>query len=177
MPYFPVIAPRLGFVVRYRRTSFTNRLNVFAISWRRHGQQLGRMPAPRPSRIQAAGALHRVVPHSRAVEWRRREVGAGGRTGTLPAISVDVYDSMANIEFNKDEKAILVRKLQGYFSEELQQKIGQFDAEFLLDFIGKEIGAYYYNHGLYDAQAALSARMEDLQDAIYQLEQRTEFRR
>jgi len=84
---------------------------------------------------------------------------------------------MANIEFNKDEKAILVRKLQGYFSEELQQKIGQFDAEFLLDFIGKEIGAYYYNHGLYDAQAVLSARMEDLQDAIYQLEQRTEFRR
>lgn len=32
MPYFPVIAPRLGFVVLYRRTSFTNRLNVFAIS-------------------------------------------------------------------------------------------------------------------------------------------------
>lgn len=84
---------------------------------------------------------------------------------------------MPSIEFNKDEKAILVRKLQGYFSDELQQKIGQFDAEFLLDFIGNEIGAYYYNRGLYDAQAALSARLEDLQDAIYQLEQRTEFRR
>lgn len=84
---------------------------------------------------------------------------------------------MPSIEFNKDEKAILVRKLQGYFSDELQQKIGQFDAEFLLDFIGNEIGAYYYNRGLHDAQAALSARLEDLQDAIYQLEQRTEFRR
>lgn len=84
---------------------------------------------------------------------------------------------MQGIDFNKDEKAILVRKLQGYFSDELQQKIGQFDAEFLLDFIGREIGAYYYNRGLYDAQAALNARMEDLQDTIYQLEQRTDLRR
>jgi len=84
---------------------------------------------------------------------------------------------VAEIVFSKEEKAILVHKLQGYLAEELQHSIGQFDAEFLLDFIGNEIGAYYYNRGLQDAQAALAARMEDLQDAIYQLEQRTEFGR
>lgn len=84
---------------------------------------------------------------------------------------------MSDIEFNKEEKAILARKLQGYFAEELQHKLGQFDAEFLLDFIGSEIGAYYYNRGLYDAQAALAARLEDLQDAIFQLEKHTDFRR
>ena len=84
---------------------------------------------------------------------------------------------MATIEFSKDEKAILVRKLQLYFSEELKQQIGQFDAEFLLDFISQELGAYYYNHGLYDAQAALSAKLDDIQDAIYQLEQHTDFKK
>jgi len=84
---------------------------------------------------------------------------------------------MATIKFSKDEKAILVQKLQVYFSEELEQKIGQFDAEFLLDFISQELGAYYYNHGLHDAQAALSAKLDDIQDAIYQLEQHTDFKK
>ncbi len=84
---------------------------------------------------------------------------------------------MSTITFNNEEKAILVRKLQLYFQEELRQQIGQFDAEFLLDFISGELGAYYYNRGLYDAQAALAAKLEDVQDAIFQLERPTDFKR
>ena len=86
-------------------------------------------------------------------------------------------DIMPTIDFSKDEKAILVRKVQLYFSEELKQQIGQFDAEFLLDFVSQELGAYYYNRGLYDAQAALVAKLDDVQDAIYQLEQHTDFKK
>jgi uncharacterized protein (DUF2164 family) len=86
-------------------------------------------------------------------------------------------DVMAMIEFSKDEKAFIVRKLQIYFNEELKQELGRFDAEFLLDFIGEEIGAYFYNRGLLDAQAILSSKLDDLGDAIYQLERPTEFRR
>ena len=84
---------------------------------------------------------------------------------------------MPQITFSKDEKALIVRTMQLYFSEELQQEIGQFDAEFLLDFVSRELGAYYYNRGLSDAQVALGAKLDDLQDAIQQLEQRTDFRR
>lgn len=84
---------------------------------------------------------------------------------------------MSTITFGKEEKAILVRKLQFYFQEELRQQIGQFDAEFLLDFISGELGTYYYNRGLYDAQAALAAKLEDVQDAIFQLERPTDFKR
>ncbi|HZV37853.1 MAG TPA: DUF2164 domain-containing protein [Pseudoxanthomonas sp.] len=84
---------------------------------------------------------------------------------------------MSTITFGKEEKAILVRKLQLYFQEKLRQQIGQFDAEFLLDFISGELGAYYYNRGLYDAQAALAAKLEDVQDAIFQLERPTDFKR
>lgn len=84
---------------------------------------------------------------------------------------------MTNITFSKEEKALIVRKIKLYFSEELKQEIGQFDAEFLLDFFSEELGAYYYNRGLYDAQAALSEKLEDIQDAIYQLEKSTEFKR
>lgn len=84
---------------------------------------------------------------------------------------------MTHITFSKEEKALIVRKIKLYFSEELKQQIGQFDAEFLLDFFSEELGAYYYNRGLYDAQAALSEKFGDIQDAICQLEKSTEFKR
>ena len=84
---------------------------------------------------------------------------------------------MAEIKFNKDEKAVLVQKLQLYFSEELEQKIGQFDAEFLIDFIGEEMGAYFYNRGVQDAQQALSRKIDEISDALYDLEKPVEFRK
>ena len=84
---------------------------------------------------------------------------------------------MSQITFSKEEKELIVRKIQLYFSEELKQQIGQFDAEFLIDFVSQELGGYFYNRGLYDAQAVLNAKVEDIQDAMYQLEQHTDFKR
>lgn len=84
---------------------------------------------------------------------------------------------MAEIKFTEDEKAVIVRKIQLYFTEELKQDIGRFDAEFLLDFFSGEVGSYFYNRGLYDAQAILSSKLDDLSEAIYQLERPTEFRK
>ena len=84
---------------------------------------------------------------------------------------------MADIKFTEDEKALIVRKVQLYFTEELKQEIGRFDAEFLLDFFSSEVGPYFYNRGLYDAQAILSSKLEDLGEAIYLLERPTELRR
>ncbi|WP_305805349.1 DUF2164 domain-containing protein [Stenotrophomonas sp. YIM B06876] len=78
------------------------------------------------------------------------------------------------VSFDKHEKAMLVDTLQRYFSRELQQEIGRFDAEFLLDFISGNIGVHYYNRGIRDAQAALAGTFDDLHDALYQLEQPTE---
>jgi uncharacterized protein (DUF2164 family) len=84
---------------------------------------------------------------------------------------------MAEIEFTKEEKNIISRKIQLYFNQELDQEIGQFDAQFLLDFFAEEVGVYFYNRGLYDAQAILERKLEDISEAIYELEKITEFRR
>ena len=84
---------------------------------------------------------------------------------------------MSKIDFSDQEKAAIVRNIQLYFREELDQKIGQFDAEFLLQFFTEEIGPYFYNRGLYDAQAILKSRLETLNEAIYELEKPTEFER
>jgi uncharacterized protein (DUF2164 family) len=84
---------------------------------------------------------------------------------------------MSKIEFSKQEKEIIVKKIQLYFIEELNQEVGQFDAEFLLDFFAEEIGSYFYNRGLYDAQSLLERKLDDISEAIYELEKVTEFRR
>jgi len=79
------------------------------------------------------------------------------------------------IEFSLQEKEILVSKVKQYFENELSQDIGQFDAEFLLDFFSKEIGVYHYNKGLKDAQDVFKSRVDSITDAIYELEFPTEF--
>jgi len=78
------------------------------------------------------------------------------------------------IKFEKVEKDRIVKKIQLYFQEELEQKIGAFDAEFLLDFFSDEIGVYFYNRGIYDAQTLLEMRIDDLRDAILELEKATD---
>lgn len=82
-----------------------------------------------------------------------------------------VWVYMSNIAFPAQQKEHLVQKLQKYMSVELEIELGQFDADFLLDFISKQMGSHYYNQGLYDAQTVLADRMDLLTDAIYQLEQ------
>lgn len=80
---------------------------------------------------------------------------------------------MSNIEFDNQQKFILIEKLQSYFSKELDYELGQFDSEFLLDFISQELGAYYYNQGLADAQSLLEQKIDTLTEGFYELEKVT----
>ncbi len=82
---------------------------------------------------------------------------------------------MAKIEFSKGEKELITRKIQLYFQKELDQDLGQFDAEFLLDFFTEEVGSYFYNRGIRDAQAVIEAKVADINDALYEIEKPTEF--
>lgn len=82
---------------------------------------------------------------------------------------------MSEIEFTNEEKEILVEKVKLYFREELNQEIGGFDAEFLISFFAREFGSYFYNRGIYDAQALLSSKVEELSESIYELEKPTDF--
>lgn len=82
---------------------------------------------------------------------------------------------MALIEFTAEEKSRIVSKIQRYFDDELNLEIGQFDSEFLLDFFSEQVGAYFYNRGLYDARAILETRLDDITEAIYEIEKPTDF--
>ena len=80
---------------------------------------------------------------------------------------------MKPIEFSKDELRDMVRRLQAYFADELEQDLGALPAEMLIAFFGREVGSFFYNRGLRDAQAVFTAKAEDVADTIYGLEQKT----
>ena len=77
---------------------------------------------------------------------------------------------MAIIQFSAEEKQRIVGKVKQYVETEMNQEIGSFEAEFLLDFFAGEIGGYFYNRGLYDAQAVVSAKLNDITDALAEIE-------
>lgn len=77
---------------------------------------------------------------------------------------------MKPIAFSREETAAITGRLQTYFRDELDVDLGALPAEMLLDFLGKEIGPFFYNRGLYDAQAVVAAKAEDISEAIAGLE-------
>lgn len=80
---------------------------------------------------------------------------------------------MTDIKLSKDEKDRVIHKIKDYFEAELQQDIGGFEAEFLIDFFAKEIGPYFYNQGLSDAQTLFLEKADELSYLIQELEKPT----
>ena len=74
---------------------------------------------------------------------------------------------MARIEFNKQKRDALVYKLTRYLAKELDCEASPLQAGFLLDFISEQMGPYYYNQGVQDAQILFR---EKLEDAVYEIE-------
>lgn len=77
---------------------------------------------------------------------------------------------VSEIKLSKEQQSTAVVKLQEYFEQELDKDLGQFEAEFLLEFIMKEIGSSIYNQALYDAQSLLTAKIEDVFAEIEQFD-------
>ncbi|MBU1658817.1 DUF2164 domain-containing protein [bacterium] len=84
---------------------------------------------------------------------------------------------MADIKFSKEETENIVYKIKQYFQNELDEEIGQFEAEFLLDFFSKEIGSYFYNEGVRDAQAVMSSQFDTITQSLYEIEKITDFKK
>ncbi|WP_394250426.1 DUF2164 domain-containing protein [Vibrio profundi] len=74
------------------------------------------------------------------------------------------------IELDKKQQQLMTQELQRYLQDELDVEIGQFDADFLVEFISKKFGAVYYNQGLKDAQSVMERKMMDIADEIYEIE-------
>lgn len=78
---------------------------------------------------------------------------------------------MKPLDFSREQKERMAGKVKRYLNEELQQDIGSFDAEFLVDFLAEELGPYFYNRGLSDAMSLFTEKMGELDYQVQELAQ------
>ena len=69
------------------------------------------------------------------------------------------------ISLSDDARKQSIASIKRYFSEELDQDIGELKAGLLLDFMLKEIAPTIYNGAIADAQTYLRDRLADLEGA------------
>jgi uncharacterized protein (DUF2164 family) len=74
------------------------------------------------------------------------------------------------IELDPGARQALSHALTKYLDKEFGLDIGGLEAVQLLDFITERLGPRIYNQALQDAQTQLSAKLEALSEALYDLE-------
>ncbi|RZJ44714.1 MAG: DUF2164 domain-containing protein [Brevundimonas sp.] len=77
---------------------------------------------------------------------------------------------MTPIKFSREEITAIAGKLRPYFRDEFDVDLRDLPAEMLIDFLAREIGPFFYNRALYDAQAVLKKKADDIAEAIAGLE-------
>jgi len=77
---------------------------------------------------------------------------------------------VAAIDLDKAARDALARKLVRQLKDEFDAEIAPMDAQRLLDLLAETLGPYWYNQGLYDAEAILKRRIDDVAEAIMALE-------
>ncbi len=74
------------------------------------------------------------------------------------------------IDLAPETRQRLLRSIQRYFKEQLEEEVGELKSSLLLDYVLREIGPTIYNQAIADAQAYLNERVADLDGVLYRPE-------
>lgn len=72
------------------------------------------------------------------------------------------------IEISRQATTAAITSIQRYFTEHMEEKIGNLEAGALLGFFLKEIAPVVYNQAITDAQTRLQARVMELDIEIHE---------
>jgi uncharacterized protein (DUF2164 family) len=74
------------------------------------------------------------------------------------------------IELSGERRDRIVRSVRKFFGDQLDQELSGFQAERVVEFFVKELGAPVYNQAIRDAHAFLQEKLEDLDGDFYEPE-------
>lgn len=74
------------------------------------------------------------------------------------------------IKIKEETAQRLIASIQRYFSENMDEPIGDLKAKLLLDFCVREIGPGIYNQAIQDAQSHLQDKVADMDAECYEAE-------
>ena len=79
-------------------------------------------------------------------------------------------ESPMQIKLSHERRERLVAEIQGLFTQEFDRELSEFQAERLLDFLVRHLGAPVYNQAIEDARTALQEKLDDLEGDFYEPE-------
>jgi len=74
------------------------------------------------------------------------------------------------IRLDDDRRAALTREISRFCQGELDTEFSAFQAERLVDFLLRELGAPIYNQAIQDARAFIQDKLTDLEGELYEPE-------
>jgi uncharacterized protein (DUF2164 family) len=74
------------------------------------------------------------------------------------------------IKLQEESRQRLIGSIQRYFSENMEESVGDLKAALLLDFFVKEIGPSIYNQAILDAQSHLQDKVAELDGECHETE-------
>lgn len=79
---------------------------------------------------------------------------------------------MKPIVFSKEEQRDFIPRIKAFVHDELDTEIGDLQASMLMDFFAEKLGHAVYNRAVYDAQALIAAKADEMAEALYTLERK-----
>ena len=76
-----------------------------------------------------------------------------------------------HVELSGDRRDGIVRSVRQFFEEQLDLALSDFQAERVVDFFVKELGAPVYNQAIRDAHGFLQEKLQDLEGEFYEPEE------
>ncbi len=75
------------------------------------------------------------------------------------------------IELSGERRERIVRSVRKFFGQQLDHELSDFQAERVVAFFVKELGAPVYNQAIRDAHGFLQEKLEDLEGEFYEPEE------
>ena len=74
------------------------------------------------------------------------------------------------VQLAEERREILISRLRGFYSEELEEDLSAFRAEKVLDFFLETLGPPVYNQAVQDARGFVLRKLDDLDGEVYEAE-------
>ncbi|MBW2268580.1 MAG: DUF2164 domain-containing protein [Deltaproteobacteria bacterium] len=77
------------------------------------------------------------------------------------------------IRLSDERRDQIIRSLQAFFSSDLEREVSNFQAQLVLDFFIRELGAPVYNQAIQDARGFIHGKLDDLEGEFYEPDETT----
>ena len=85
-------------------------------------------------------------------------------------MALQKIDGPVRIKLSDEARERLAKEIGKFFAEEFDRELSEFQAERLIDFFVRKLGAPVYNQAIQDSRQYLQSKLDDLDGEYYEPE-------